>query len=885
MATRSSRCGHVASMGFISSSHVESAKDVSLQQCHSCEMRGANLWLCLHRDCLRIGCGDSGQDHSLLHFQKSPHHCVHLNLSTLRVWCYVCDVEVFLEPQSTRPTPVDFGDDDSDDSRSPVDDNNKPTGLTGLQNIGNTCYMNAALQALSNTPPLTKYFLECGAVVFGGNNGGAGGPDRKPPTLSRSYWRLMQDMWHRKRLAYVAPTGILYGIRNVHPMFRGYHQHDTQEFLRCFMDQLHEELKVPYIQPPLPHNTRQPFHVRRASSLDELSDEGEGGGASSQSEGEEYETCDSGVSERSSLSDEGSTKQAGSLSRSPTPSQDIQMSSLASHGFHSSSHLSPTRGSHRRKAQIKYRSIISDVFDGKLLSSVQCLTCNRISTRMETFQDLSLPIPSKDHLTMLHQGSVNIAKCPELYSTDQGWLTWLWEWVCSFFWGPTVGLHDCLAAFFSADELKGDNMYSCEKCNKLRNGVKYSKVLELPEVLCIHLKRFRHELMFSSKINNYVTFPLEDLDLKPYLHKDCKSKVTKYNLISVICHHGAAGSGGHYTCYSLNDQYNQWYEFDDQCVTQVRPETVRNCEAYVLFYRKVDRDICEQREQVLQLSKKALGCQEDMYVLSQAWITRFLTFTEPGPIDNTDLLCRHGQLIPGDSYSANMLTPVPASVWHHLYNIYGGGPTCAQDQLTQCTICLQESGHRPDIEYRDFARCSQSTGKLYAIAAGWFQEWEAYVKGQTLEPPGPVDNSPLLTCDSSLIVDKAYVPVTADQWALLLRIYQGGPEVVAQDSSLPVSVVEGSSESLDVKEVKLEESLNKENKRKIEDVIKEDQCLKIDGDSLKRLKRIVARRKKGKYRLTAKQTTFRKKGLEQTGALLRRCKPTGEMASHSQSPK
>lgn len=111
---------------------------------------------------------------------------------------------------TTNGLSANAGDYDSsaDDDCDPDSINyNNSGGLVGLKNMTNTCYMNAALQALSNTPPLTGYFLECGDIIE--ENSKQTTPGQRKTGLAKSYYRLVKDMWLRPK----GPNG-KYGEQN-----------------------------------------------------------------------------------------------------------------------------------------------------------------------------------------------------------------------------------------------------------------------------------------------------------------------------------------------------------------------------------------------------------------------------------------------------------------------------------------------------------------------------------------------------------------------------------------------------------------------------------------------------------------------------------------------
>ncbi|GAA6013015.1 hypothetical protein JCM10207_008414 [Rhodosporidiobolus poonsookiae] len=118
-------------------------------------------------------------------------------------------------------------------------------GLTGLKNLGNTCYMNSTIQCLSAAIPFARYFTSGGYrkdinVVNPLGTKGA---------LANAVAELIRELW-TQRYNFLSPVTFREQICRVAPQFRGSDQHDAQEFLGFLLDGLHEDCNYVVKKPP-----------------------------------------------------------------------------------------------------------------------------------------------------------------------------------------------------------------------------------------------------------------------------------------------------------------------------------------------------------------------------------------------------------------------------------------------------------------------------------------------------------------------------------------------------------------------------------------------------------------------------------------------------------
>uniref|UniRef100_A0A164VS48 USP domain-containing protein n=1 Tax=Daucus carota subsp. sativus TaxID=79200 RepID=A0A164VS48_DAUCS len=192
------------------------------------------------------------------------------------------------------------------------------------------------------------------------------------------------------------------------------------------------------------------------------------------------------------------------------------------------------------------------LFDqGILTNETRCLRCETVTARDETFLDLSLDIEQNSSIT------------------------------------------SCLKNFSSTETLNAEDKFFCDKCCSLQEAQKRMKIKKTPQILVIHLKRFKYmeQLGRYKKLSYRVVFPLE---LK--LNNTVENSDSEYSLFAVVVHVGSGPNHGHYV--SLVKSHNHWLFFDDENVEMVDESAVQTSfgsaqeyssntdHGYILFYER-----------------------------------------------------------------------------------------------------------------------------------------------------------------------------------------------------------------------------------------------------------------------------------------------------------
>eukprot|EP00306_Pavlova_sp_CCMP459_P011661 CAMPEP_0185189282 /NCGR_PEP_ID=MMETSP1140-20130426/5939_1 /TAXON_ID=298111 /ORGANISM="Pavlova sp., Strain CCMP459" /LENGTH=694 /DNA_ID=CAMNT_0027755833 /DNA_START=92 /DNA_END=2176 /DNA_ORIENTATION=- len=569
-----------------------SKRKLPTRRCFACPPGrvGRRLHLCLH--CVHIACRPAGGDsHLAIHFAATD-HALALDLDLLEIWCSRCADYVYDDAYAAV---VRLNLDDNaieqaveaqvrpDQALGSLPPQAKPVGmprpllgLRGMNNLGNTCFMNSVLQVLAHNPLMRSYFLSdhhnrqlCAHVRKKLERNGASDVVADPGLdadgmplpmvcLGCEMDQVFSQLWSGKRSAW-NPHQFLHSMWRTVGELAAYKQQDAHEFYIALFQQLH----------------------RHTRSL--------GGAVSS---GGANGFGDMGVAD-----------------------------DLFGLGEHLGDALSPTTPM-AGDGEERCPCLMHQLCAGELCSDMLCATCGNTRTKVEPFTDISCDLLASE----VTPGPEAEAGAPAAASADHATITAISD-----------TLHACLERFTRPEQLGQDQRFYCEACSSFQPSVKQLSFRHLPYVLALHLKRFKAASgavgpkgktgpTVSAKVDSYVDFPLEGLDMSDYLTsnierqrsrsntptpevagrqagKESKGRSTRadaarlpasaqaaaegeswiYDCFGVIVHHGTMNAG-HYTNFVRH--CGKWYNCDDAWVVAVTDEEVRQGKAYLLFYQR-----------------------------------------------------------------------------------------------------------------------------------------------------------------------------------------------------------------------------------------------------------------------------------------------------------
>ena len=159
----------------------------------------------------------------------------------------------------------------------------------------------------------------------------------------------------------------------------------------------------------------------------------------------------------------------------------------------------------------------------------------------------------------------------------------------------------CLKNYIRKEQLRSKDKFLCENCNCLQEAEKQVKLITLPKILIIQLKRFKmtNNCQFE-QLCGLVNIP-EEINLEFLIReKDIlPEKTYNYCLRSIVIHVGSRSEYGHYFTLVKSDN-NKWIIYNDEKVQELEdPLNIyfgnpdENCVhrssqcSYLLFYEEI----------------------------------------------------------------------------------------------------------------------------------------------------------------------------------------------------------------------------------------------------------------------------------------------------------